>query len=303
MLKLRLFSAVTSALLISIVVSQNFEPFAKDIGGTFCRYLAYQSVLPRKYFNDCGEQACIWDEWYNSVYATHDGAPKSNRIVVSYAHNGFGNQLWEHSVAFMIAESLKAQLYIAVIPDNLSPDGFSPPNTWSGMAAMERMLSKEFQYEYLPADSPVRKICDNEQFYLSDRPFDKRNKNYTENFRSNLYSLLTDKKPRCIKFLGYFQSLPLCAEDARRLWTTRLVANFTVKPGPNDVSIYLRCVPRHYHFNDQKFYETILNHISFDRVWLFQAPECPTKLSDNPAKDGLVAGVVRLLISKYNATR
>jgi hypothetical protein len=33
------------------------------------------------------------------------------------------------------------------------------------------------------------------------------------------------------------------------------------------------------------------------------APECPTKLSNNPHKDGLVASVVRLLMENYNASR
>jgi hypothetical protein len=74
-------------------------------------------------------------------------------------------------------------------------------------------------------------------------------------------------------------------------------------PGPNDVSIYLRCVPRHYFFNERHFYETILNNTKFDRVWLFQAPECPTKLGKDPSKDGMVASVVRLLVERFNATR
>jgi hypothetical protein len=102
---------------------------------------------------------------------------------------------------------------------------------------------------------------------------------------------------------GYFQNMPLCVDDTRRLWTTGLVANFTMRPGDNDISIYLRCVPRHYHFNGVHFYENILNHTSFDRVWLFQAPECPTKLGADPSKDGVIAAVVRLLVEKYNATR
>jgi hypothetical protein len=143
---------------------------------------------------------------------------KKERFVISYAHNGFGNQLWEHSIAFMIAESMKAKLFIAVIPDNLSPGGYIPPNTWTGMNVMEKLLPKQFLYESLPAESPIRKQCDREDFYISDRPVDWRSKNYTSHFRSNLYNLLSDEKPRCLKLLGYFQNLPLCAEDARSLW-------------------------------------------------------------------------------------
>jgi hypothetical protein len=289
------------------VAGQNFEPLAKQIGSTFCKYLAYKNILPRKYFRDCGEPTCNWDDWQHalteSTKINYENSNSHQRIVLSYSHNGFGNQLWEHSVAFMIAESLKARLLIAVIPDQLSPGGFIPPNTWQGMGAMERLLPQEFLYESLSLSSPLRKICDTESFYISDRPVDWRDKNYSTNFRSNLHTLLTDQQPRCLKLLGYFQNLPLCQEDARQLWTTRMLSNFTTKPGPDDISIYLRCLPRHYHFNDKIFYETILNHTYYHRIWLFQAPECPTKLGDNPSKDGLVASVVRLLVEKYQAVR
>jgi hypothetical protein len=171
------------------------------------------------------------------------------------------------------------------------------------MSAMERLLPSEFLYESLPTDSPIRSLCDNETFFASDRPYDWRSKNYTQNFRPQLHEILTDSKPRCLKLLGYFQNLPLCQDDARRLWMNRMISNFTMRPGDNDISIYLRCIPRHYHFNDAHFYESILNHTSFDRIWLFQAPECPNKLSDNPAKDSLVTSVVRMLRERFNATR
>lgn len=301
-----LLAAVLAVLLVDVrynaVSAQSLEPFAKMVGSSFCMYLAYKFILPRKYFNLCGPPTCGWDDWQDALQQSSNHT-QQQRYVVSYSHNGFGNQLWEHSVAFMVAESLKAKLLIAVIPDNLSPGGFSPPNTWSGMSAMERLLPSEFLYESLPTDSPIRSLCDNETFFASDRPVDWRNKNYSSNFRPQLHSLLTDPKPRCLKLLGYFQNLPLCQDDARRLWTDRLLANFTMRPGDNDISIYLRCIPRHYHFNNVQFYESILNHTKFDRIWLFQAPECPNKLSDNPAKDSLVTSVVRLLRERYNATR
>lgn len=225
------------------------------------------------------------------------------RIVLSYGHNGFGNQLWEHSIAFMISQSLKAKMLVATIPDSLSPGGYLPPNTISGMAAMERLLPDDYEYESLPQNSSIRTICDSEPFYISDRPVDWRDRNYSTNFRHNLYNLLTDSGPRCLKFVGYFQNLPLCDDDVRYLWTERMLANFTTRPNENDLSIYLRCLPRHYHFNDRHYYETILNNTDFDHIWLFMAPECPTKLGSNPAKDGLVASVVRLLIERFNATR
>jgi hypothetical protein len=289
------------AVFVCCAVSQDLESLAKEIGATFCKYLAYKNQIPRRFFNDCGEPSCNWDDWNDALISKAE--PQKKRIVLSYGHNGFGNQLWEHSTAFMIAESLKAQLMIAVIPDELSPGGYIPPNSWQGMSAMERMLPKEFQYELLPQNSSTRALCDKETFIVADRPVDWRDKNYTSNFKRNLVSLINDPAPRCIKLLGYFQNLPLCAEDTKRLWTPRLFQNATMRPGENDISIYLRCLPRHYHFNGRAFYENILNHTAFDNVWLFQAPECPNKLNENPSKDGVVASVIRLLKETYGAKR
>lgn len=180
-------------------------------------FLAYKSQLPRKYFNLCPQPKCDFNTWSEALKATN-ATKEKERVVVSYAHNGFGNQLWEHSIAFMIAKSLKARLLIAVIPDNLAPGGVSPPNTWQGMGVMERLLPKEYLYEELPVDSPIRSMCDSEDFVIADRPVDWRNKNYSSHFSSNMKNILSDKNPRCLKFLGYFQNLPLCAEDVRKLW-------------------------------------------------------------------------------------
>lgn len=272
-----------------------------------CLYLAMKMQLPRNYLRDCVQPTCSWDDWQHAVQnytvSGSEESSKKKRIVLSYAHNGFGNQLWEHTIAFMVAESLNARLLISILPDDLSFDGATPPNTFAGMAAMERLLPDEFEYELLPADAIERKICEQETFFLSDRPRDWRNHNYSSSFKHNMQDLLTDPKPRCIRMLGYFQNYPLCATDVRRLWTPRMFSNFTLTPGPNDISVYLRCLPRHYHFNDRHYYETILNHTTFDKVWLFHAPECPTRLSNDPSKDGIIQQVVRLLIEQHNATR
>ena len=288
-------------LLLSYALSQDLVPLVKEIGGTFCKLLAIRGQIPRNFHDDCELPTCNWNSWQEAK--SEEKNKEKVRYVVSYGHNGLGNQLWEHTVAFMIAESLKARLYIAIIPDTLSPDGATPPNTFTGMNAMERLLPPQFLYDKLPLNSSIRQLCDQENFFISDRPRDWRNGSYSSRFKSSLYDLIVDPNPRCLKMLGYFQNLPLCADDAVRLWTPRIINDFPVKPGLNDVSIYLRCIPRHYYFNNVIFYETILNNTKFDRVWLFQAPECPTRLSKNPATDGPVAAVIRLLTTRFNATR
>jgi hypothetical protein len=171
------------------------------------------------------------------------------------------------------------------------------------MNAMERLLPSEFQYQLLPLNSTYRELCDREPYIVFDRPIDWRNGTYTKDFKKNLLDIITDTNPRCIKFLGYFQNLPLCADDARRLWTPRMFSNNTMKPGEHDISIYLRCMPRHYFFNSPEFYEHILNRTSHDKVWLFMAPECPSPIGKDPKQDGIVTSVLRVLYEKYNATK
>lgn len=283
----------------TIAKGPDLEPLIPQLGGTFCKLLAFKSQLPRKYLRNCPDQQCSGEKWVQRT--NHKENPQ--RVVLSYAHNGFGNQLWEHTVAFMIAESLNAQLYIAVIPDSLSPGGYIPPNSWTGYNALEQILPADFIYEGLAENSSIRALCDNETFVLSDRMHEWKNRNYTAHFKQSVYDMVTDPKPRCLKMIGYFQTLPLCAEDAQRLWRDRLVANMTQFPSENDISIYLRCIPRHYHFNTKEYYEAVLNHTTFDKVWLFTAPECPTKLDDNPLKDGPVASVFRMLYNRFNATK
>lgn len=288
------------------ILPQDLTPYVKEIGGTFCKFLAMKAQLPRSYMGSCDNPTCDWNSWTEALNNSNTHGPSSSRkerVVLSFAHNGFGNQLWQHSVAFMIAESLKARLFVATIPDSLCPDGVTPPNTFAGMSAMERLLPQEFLYDKLPANSSYRRLCDAESFFVADRPRDWRNSTYTKSFKKSMEDIIADPQPRCVRMLGYFQNLPLCADDARRLWTANLFRNNTVKPGENDISIYLRCLPRHYHFNNREFYENILNRTTFDKVWLFQAPECPTKLNPDPARDGIVATVIRLLTTRYNATR
>jgi hypothetical protein len=289
-------------MIASVVYSQDLAPLVKEMGGTMCRFLVARSQLHRK--STCPETKCGFDEWSDALaQAVAKKDTQHQRVILSFSHNGFGNQLWEHTFAFMIAVSMKAKLMIGMIPDYLSFDGVTPPNTFAGMHAMTRLLPDNVQYDRLPLDHPTRQLCDNETFFISDRPRDWRDRNYATSFKSNMHSILTDKNPRCLKFIGYFQNYPMCHGDSRNLWTPKMFGNYTQHPGPNDLSIYLRCVPRHYFFNDKHFYDAILNGTSFEQVWLFTAPECPSKLGKDPKYDGQVASVFRLLYDKYGAKR
>ena len=294
--------------ILSFISSQDLQSLVPVVGNTFCTFMATKNLIHRKNFGACSKPTCSWDSWSHATNGSKFSevdfeSSSSQRVVISYGHNGFGNMLWQHTVAFMVAESLKAKLYIAMIPEKLCFDGAYPPHTWEGQNAMNYLLPDEFEYHLLPENSTVRKLCEPEDFVVKDRPRDWRNGTYTKMIRQELHNIINDKKPRCIKMLGYFQNLPLCKDDSIRLWTTRMLAHSNMSPGPNDVSVYLRCLPRHYHFSGREYYQTILDNIKFEKVWLFTAPECPTKLGPDPSKDNIVQQVVRLLYDKYNASR
>ncbi len=128
--------------------------FYSNLPATLCRFLAMKTQLPRNFLRDCDHPTCGWEGWtaalQESAHLAHNAnntatnstleqhnhhhhhkKPHKQRIVLSYSHNGFGNQLWEHTVAFMVAEGLKAKLLIGIIPESLCFDGATPPNTFA----------------------------------------------------------------------------------------------------------------------------------------------------------------------------
>ncbi len=305
---IRAFILVVSIALLWGAKAQNLAPLIQEnnLGASFCKYLAWKMQIHHK--SDCGEPKCKWDEWSAAMETremlnNHTTYKNKERIIVSYSHNGFGNQLWSHTVALMAAESMNAKFYISNLPEDLRPDGQMPPNTWAGFDTVKRILPSKFIFDSLPEDSYEKELCDKETFIIADRPRDWRNKEYGSTFKQKLSDLLNDPNPRCMKFLGYFQNIPLCYEDAKAMWRPQLFKNFTQGPGPDDIAIYLRCVPRHYHFNGVEWYQSILERLEYNRIWLFQAPECPNEVGNDPARDGPVAQVVRYLKEHHNATK
>jgi hypothetical protein len=77
-------------------------------GSPLCQMLQHKVL----HDHDCGghlvEQCRTVLPWVNySSAATQD-----SRVVVSYAHNGFGNQLFQHTIGYLVAKSLNASFYV-----------------------------------------------------------------------------------------------------------------------------------------------------------------------------------------------
>ena len=125
-----------------------------QLGSSLCSYLETYEQLPSHLIGQCGIPTCSSSKssinsnnnTYNSKNSSADipitshgdlytdsAQPNTdtNRdedhisdshpytVVLSYGHNGLGNQLYQHSFAYSVAMSLKAKLYIQLIPPEL----------------------------------------------------------------------------------------------------------------------------------------------------------------------------------------
>ncbi len=228
--------------------------------------------------------------------------------MLSMGHNGMGNQLWQHTFAFLIAERWGAKVLIAPLPEDMAADNFIPGNTWVGIDAIRSILPEEYDYNKLSSNHSIKKMCDDESFWISDR---KRAVNintatYKERFKDYFFKMWWDTNPRCMKLVGFFQNFPLCRKNVRSLWTKRLHQEFPHHPAKGEVAIYLRCEIHHYLFNGVEYYKTILDRTEYSKVWLFLAPQCVESAVWVPGvtdqRKWRFHVVINMLMTDYNAT-
>lgn len=154
---------------------------------------------------------CRVDKWRQRSKPSH-------LIILTYGHNGFGNQLFQYTFGYLMAKSLKATFYADTIALNYTPANMLPHNTGGGSALIDRILPHEFKYYLLPQDHEHRKLCDAEPEALGDRPHDHRmwiDDDYKKKYSKYFTDLFTDSKPRCLKIVGFFQTLPYCFDSVK----------------------------------------------------------------------------------------
>ena len=180
--------------------------------GPHCQLLNDREIRPSRKESRCRfDVDCRIDKWRQRV-------KPSRLIVLSYGHNGFGNQIFQHTFGYLTAKSLKAVFYADTIALNYTPDHRLPHNTGGGSALMDKILPNEFKYYLLPQDHDHRRICEAEPEILGDRPRDHRQwkeEDFQRKYSKYFTDLLTDTKPRCLKITGFFQYLPYCFESIK----------------------------------------------------------------------------------------
>ena len=186
-----------------------------DSGSVLCQMLTYLRVMKHK---TCHVPTCHWDDWVDAKAST-------NKIVLSYSHNGFGNQLWQHSFGFAMASAVGARFLAGKIPKPLFVGGYMPPNTGAGFELVSHLLRKEFEYEHLDANSTEKLLCESEPYFFGDRPVDTRKGSTGKSSIAQLTALLNDPKPRCLRLVGYFQQDLFCDEDLKSLWGLKNLVN------------------------------------------------------------------------------
>jgi hypothetical protein len=178
---------------------------------------------------------------------------------------------------------MNARFYIDKIDLRHTSGGIYPPNTLMGAAVMDKTIPDELKYYQLSTTSEDRALCDKEDLFIGQRPKDLRRwreNAYNKNMTQYFIDTISDPSRRCIKLIGYFQDYPFCFKSLKTLWSKHFlrVGNDSVRAmfDSRDISIYLRCETSHldYHFSSVSYYQNILNHTSYNKLWLFLAPRC-----------------------------
>jgi hypothetical protein len=168
------------------------------LGGPLCKameiYFGKLNCTP----SDCGLQK-------------HNMSSTAKKIIVSYGHNGLGNQLWQHHFAQSVAMSTGSKLYITQIPSEYTFQSKLPPNTEIGSWVVRKALDRRFLFKSLGHDHRDRMSCLQNNFSFFDRGVDRRriaiDIHSQQEFTQQLLRFLgSSGEVRCMVLLGFFQS-------------------------------------------------------------------------------------------------
>lgn len=199
-----------SSILNVLDSKQAFQLIGKHVNGVFAA---------KRILNAVGGPLCSAMEIYfgklnctPSVCGSRKGIiPYKKRIIVSFGHNGLGNQLWQHHFAKSVSTSIESTLYFAQIPPHYTFQNTLPPNTKLGAWAIRHTLDRRLFLKALSRDHHDRMSCSRNNFSFFDRNVDRRRIQLSHDaqqvFTHQLLHFLSgSSEVQCMVLLGFFQS-------------------------------------------------------------------------------------------------
>ena len=246
---------------------------------------AWECMLFQEHIHNCNvtyEEACV---------PQNAKKTRENLYIVSIGHHGLGNQLFEHSFAFMLADYLRVpDSNVIITQQKVVGEGgrgnFIDSNTAVSFEASQLLFN--LSREGVDANNgSLPSVCEQEPLV-----FPTGQGASIQSYRSLLSDGATRR--RCLKLWGFFQHVShdrpplLCParmhKDPFKHISTHIAEHSAVAsshaqtarrlPGSRDAAVYLRCAFHHYAFEDARYFEHILNATTYDQLFLFEAPDC-----------------------------
>ena len=192
--------------------------------------------------------------------------------IIMYTHNGFGNQLYQIAFGYLLAASMKRNLFIAdslpvFMYNPMHPDKLDPNSRGAYVAQREVLDFPRVDQNWVVKD------CNHSNITYSERRSDKKSKNSQKNMiLDNIgWIHILNTNPQCIMLLGYWLNpqwfTPFMIE-LKQAFNSRLssLERYTVLP--HDFVIHIRCAESHYLMLPIHYYNIILANASYDNIWL-----------------------------------
>lgn len=227
------------------------------IGGPLCDVIVGLKEKNPSYLCQRRMTCDGYEPWIQSTNGVLDPAhnlsmsqrKKDPKIVVSIGHNGFGNQLFQHTFAQNVAQFHGAAMYVTSM-DITSIGKRIPQNTVQGAQWATSIVDERLKWDLLPNDHFAKKTCSskNATFHTRGVDFRSRYRNGTA-IRHNLLAFLEPEGDiSCLILVGYFQNKANpCLRNVRDTFKGLFpvlndrTEHFPLPVTPSDIVIHLRC--------------------------------------------------------------
>ena len=210
---------------------------------------------------------------------------RQQKHIIMYTHNGFGNQLYQISFGYLIAQSMGRAFHVA---DTMPKQFYNPrhksrldPNSQEGYDAGKAIAAFDRVDEEW-----VERICQGSNITFSDRKSDKTSHGAHElivdvaGWKSKF--IKQTPVPKCLFMIGYWLNpqwfIPFLPELKQFMRTALArLPSFRKELDPQSIVVHLRCAEPHYRMLPLVYYEHILNSTTYSDIWIASNPGCKDK--------------------------